>query len=169
VRPRPLRPGRRRSRPPPRDRSSALRQLFAVAKNYPQLGERNFLALQGELSNTEDRIQTSRRFYNANVRDYNQRVKQFPSMILASMFHFQEEEFFEVEEAVRVGGPPQVNFTQGGPPVSFGAPGTPAAERSTSPQAPSDADALSAPSPAQPPGEAAPPMPPPPPDDAAGS
>jgi LemA protein len=149
---------------------AALRQLFAVAENYPQLrANENFLALQGELSNTEDRIQTSRRFYNANVRDYNQRVKQFPSMILASMFHFQEEEFFEVEEAVRVGGPPQVNFTQGGPPVSFGAPGTPAAERSTSPQAPSDADALSAPSPAQPPGEAAPPMPPPPPDDAAGS
>jgi len=145
---------------------AALRQLFAVAENYPQLrANENFLALQAELSNTEDRIQTSRRFYNANVRDYNQRVKQFPSTIIASMFHFQEEEFFEVEEAIRVGGPPQVNFTQAGPAVSFGDPGTPPAERSAAPQAPSSGGATSSPAPDD--GEPVPPAPPP--DDAAGS
>ena len=145
---------------------AALRQLFAVAENYPQLrANENFLALQAELSNTEDRIQTSRRFYNANVRDYNQRVKQFPSTIIASMFHFQEEEFFEVEEAIRVGGPPQVNFTQAGPAVSFGDPGTPPAERSAAPQAPSSGGATSSPAPED--GEPVPPAPPP--DDAAGS
>src|SRR5215216_2767888 len=66
---------------------AALRQLFAVVENYPDLkANQNFLALQAELSNTEDRLQTARRFYNANVRDYNQRVKQFPSVIIASTF-----------------------------------------------------------------------------------
>ena len=90
---------------------AALRQLFAVVENYPDLkANQNFLALQQELANTEDRLQTSRRFYNANVRDYNQRVKQFPSVIVANMFDFEEEEFFEVEESVREGGPPQVDF-----------------------------------------------------------
>ena len=60
---------------------AALRQLFAVVENYPDLkANQNFLALQAELSNTEDRLQTARRFYNANVRDYNRRVKQFPSV-----------------------------------------------------------------------------------------
>src|SRR5919106_4175248 len=74
--------------------TAALRQLFAVAENYPQLrATENFQALQAELANTEDRIQTSRRFYNANVRDYNARVKQFPPTVIASMFKFQEEEF----------------------------------------------------------------------------
>ena len=61
---------------------AALRQLFAVVENYPDLkANQNFLALQAELSNTEDRLQTARRFYNANVRDYNRRVKQFPSVL----------------------------------------------------------------------------------------
>ena len=102
---------------------AALRQLFAVVENYPDLkANQNFLALQGELSNTEDRLQTSRRFYNANVRDFNRRVKQFPSVLIASMFGFKEAEFFEVEEAIREGGPPQVNFTQPGPSVSFEGP-----------------------------------------------
>jgi LemA protein len=127
----------------------ALRQLFAVAENYPDLkANQNFLALQQELANTEDRIQTARRFYNANVRDYNRRVGQFPSMLIARMFGFREEEFFEIEEAIREAGPPQVNFTQEGPSVSFGAPGTPPSER--------------APAPGAPPTAAAPPMPPPP-------
>ena len=59
---------------------AALGKLFAVAENYPDLkANQNFLALQAELSNTEDRLQTARRFYNANVRQYNQRVQQFPS------------------------------------------------------------------------------------------
>jgi LemA protein len=69
---------------------AALRQLFAVVENYPDLkANQNFLALQQELANTEDRLQTSRRFYNANVRDYNQRVKQFPSVVIASTFPLQ--------------------------------------------------------------------------------
>ncbi len=142
---------------------AALRQLFAVVENYPELkANQNFLALQGELTNTEDRLQTSRRFYNANVRDYNQRVQQFPSMIVARMFNFKEEEFFEVEEALREAGPPQVNFTEPGPAVSFGDPGAAPTERATAPGAPTPAS--SAP---EPPvgGAAAPPMPPPPPDD----
>ena len=84
---------------------AALRQLMLVVENYPDLkANQNFLQLQAELTNTEDRLQTARRFYNANVRDYNQRVKQFPSMIVASMFDFEEEEFFEVEEGIRDGG-----------------------------------------------------------------
>ncbi len=91
--------------------TAALRQLFAVAENYPDLkANQNFLALQQELSNTEDRLQTARRFYNANVRDYNQRVHQFPSGLIASTFHFKEEEFFEVDEGIREAGPPQVSF-----------------------------------------------------------
>jgi LemA protein len=98
----------------------ALGRLFAVAENYPDLkANTNFLALQAELTNTEDRLQTARRFYNANVREYNQRVKQFPSVVIANMFHFQEEEFFEVEDTIRDAGAPQVNFTQPGPAVSF--------------------------------------------------
>jgi LemA protein len=101
---------------------AALRQLFAVAENYPDLkANQNFLALQSELSNTEDRLQTARRFYNANVRDYNRRVQAFPSNIIAGMFHFQEEEFFEVDESLRgEGGVPHVDFTGAAPGVSFG-------------------------------------------------
>jgi len=126
----------------------ALRQLFAVAENYPDLkANQNFLALQQELANTEDRIQTARRFYNANVRDYNRRVGQFPSMLIARMFGFREEEFFEIEEAIREAGPPQVNFTQEGPSVSFGAPGTPPSERAPAPGAPPTAAAPPMPSP----------------------
>ncbi len=109
---------------------AALRQLLAVAEAYPDLkANQNFLALQSELTNTEDRLQTSRRFYNANVRDFNRRVKQFPSMIVASLFKFHEEEFFEVEDALRDAGAPQVNFSGSGPAVSFegGEPAAPAA------------------------------------------
>jgi LemA protein len=103
---------------------AALRQLFAVVENYPELkANQNFLALQAELSNTEDRLQTSRRFYNANVRDYNRRVKSFPSNVIANMFNFKEEEFFEVDEALRGdAGVPRVSFEQGAPGVSFGNP-----------------------------------------------
>jgi len=134
---------------------AAMRQLFAVAENYPELkANQNFLALQAELSNTEDRLQTARRYYNANVRDYNRRVQSFPSNVVASMFRFEGAEFFEIPEEVREAGPPQVNFTQPGPSVSFGAPGTPAAERSPAPGVP--------PASASP---GAPVMPPPPPDE----
>ncbi|HEU4526738.1 MAG TPA: LemA family protein [Actinomycetota bacterium] len=142
---------------------AALRQLFAVVENYPDLkANQNFLALQAELTNTEDRLQTSRRFYNANVRDYNERVQQFPSMIVARMFSFQEEEFFEVEEVLREAGPPQVNFTEPGPSVSFGDPGAAPTDRASAPgAAPVVPEATPAPSAT----EATPPMPPPPPDD----
>jgi LemA protein len=140
---------------------AALRQLFAVAENYPQLkANENFLALQGELTNTEDRLQTARRFYNANVRDYNRRVQQFPSRLIAGSFGFKEEEYFEVEEALREAGPPQVNFTQPGPSVSFGAPGTAPSERAAAPgrSAPSPGPSVAAPTEA----ESTPPPPPPP-------
>ena len=78
----------------------ALRQLFAVAENYPQLkASDNFLRLQQELTNTEDRIQAARRFYNANVRDYNTRTQVFPSGLIAGGFGFRPEEFFEIEDS----------------------------------------------------------------------
>ncbi len=77
-----------------------LRQLFAVAESYPNLkASENFLALQAELANTEDRIQAARRFYNANVRDLNTRVAVFPSNLIAGAFGFQPAEFFEVEDS----------------------------------------------------------------------
>lgn len=77
-----------------------LKQLFAIAESYPDLkANENFLALQTELSNTEDRIQRARRFYNGNVRDLNVRVETFPSAVIASMGSFKKAEFFEIEEA----------------------------------------------------------------------
>ncbi|MHB8511038.1 MAG: LemA family protein [Actinomycetota bacterium] len=90
----------------------ALRQLFAVAEAYPELkANQNFLSLQNELSNTEDRLQTARRFYNNNVRELNRRIQAFPSNIIAGMFHFTPAEFFEVEETVRAAGAPKVDFS----------------------------------------------------------
>jgi len=81
-----------------------LRQLFAVAENYPDLkANQNFLALQTELANTEDRIQRSRRFYNANVRDYQNRLQSFPSHLVARTFGFPSREFFEIEDVSRQG------------------------------------------------------------------
>jgi LemA protein len=110
---------------------AALRQLLAVAEAYPDLkANQNFLAMQAELTNTEDRLQTARRFYNANVRDYNRRVQSFPSNLIANGFGFKEEQFFEVEEALRGDdGVPRVDFSPGAPGVTFGdggAAGTPA-------------------------------------------
>ncbi len=135
---------------------AALRQLMLVVENYPDLkANQNFLQLQGELTNTEDRLQTARRFYNANVRDFNRRVKQFPSMIVASLFGFKEEEFFEVEDAIREGGAPQVNFgspTGSGAPLAGATPAPPAGASPTTPTTPSSSAA-----------------PPPPVDDVSGS
>jgi LemA protein len=89
----------------------AVRQLFAVAENYPDLkANQNFLSLQEELANTEDRLQAARRFYNNNVRDFNRRVQSIPSNIVAGMFNFKAAEFFEVEPAIRDAGPPKVAF-----------------------------------------------------------
>jgi LemA protein len=86
----------------------AMRQMYGVVERYPDLkANQNFLKLQEELANTEDRIQAARRFYNANVRDMNTRVEVFPSNILAAIFGFQREEFFEVEDiGIRI--PPAV-------------------------------------------------------------
>jgi LemA protein len=77
-----------------------LRQLLAVVENYPELkANQNFLSLQTELANTEDRIQRSRRFYNANVRDYQNRLQVFPSNLVAGAFSFPPREYFEIEDA----------------------------------------------------------------------
>ncbi len=85
--------------------SETLKSLFAVAEAYPDLkANTNFLELQRELSDTENKIQAARRFYNTNVRDLNTAVQTFPNNIIAGMFHFTEREFFELgagEEAAR--------------------------------------------------------------------
>ena len=80
--------------------SSTLKTLFAVAENYPQLrASENFLELQKEIRDTEDKVQAARRFYNGNVRDLNIKVEIFPAKIVASVFGFQKMDFFEIEEA----------------------------------------------------------------------
>lgn len=80
--------------------SQALKSVFAVAESYPQLkADSNFLKLQEELAATEDKIQASRRFYNANVRDLNTQIDVFPSNIIAGMFSFKKKEFFELADA----------------------------------------------------------------------
>lgn len=79
----------------------ALKSLFAVVENYPELkANQNFLKLQQSLVDTEDRIQAARRFYNANVRDYNTRCQTVPSMFVANAFGFQAADFFEIEAAI---------------------------------------------------------------------
>ena len=79
--------------------AGGLRQLFALAENYPDLkANQNFIQLQNELANTEDRLQRSRRFYNANVRDLNNRLEVFPSNVIAQMFGFTKREYFEIDE-----------------------------------------------------------------------
>ncbi|PSO45996.1 MAG: hypothetical protein BRC25_00130 [Parcubacteria group bacterium SW_6_46_9] len=79
--------------------SGALKSLFAVAEDYPDLkASQNFQDFQQELADTENKIQAARRFYNANVRDYNTDVDQFPEGIIADMFGFQKWEYFELEE-----------------------------------------------------------------------
>lgn len=87
--------------------SQTLKSLFAVAEAYPDLkANQNFLELQRELADTEDKIQASRRFYNGNVRDFNIKIQVFPNNIFAGMLNFTGREFFEAEagekEAVKV-------------------------------------------------------------------
>lgn len=89
----------------------ALKSLFAVAENYPQLrASENFQQLQAELVDTEDKIQASRRFYNGGVRDLNTRIEQFPSNLVAGMFGFGKREFFEVDDMASVEKPVEVKF-----------------------------------------------------------
>lgn len=79
--------------------AGALKTLFAVAENYPDLkASQNFLELQRELSDTENKIQAARRFYNGNVRDFNIKIQVFPNNIIAGILKFKEREFFEIEE-----------------------------------------------------------------------
>ena len=135
---------------------AALGNLFAVAENYPELkANQNFLALQQELSNTEDRIQASRRFYNANVQDFNRRVQSFPSNVIAGMFGFKEEQFFEIPEAQRavVAEAPRVDFG-----AAASAPSVPAPSVAPPVAPPAAAPPVAPPPPTPPP--AAPPAPP---------
>lgn len=90
--------------------SGALRQMMISVEAYPQLqSNQNFLSLQRELTDTEDRIAAGRRFYNANVGDYNTRIDAFPSNLIAGMFKFEKAGYFEVEDAA-VRSVPQVSF-----------------------------------------------------------
>lgn len=80
--------------------SETLKSLFAVSENYPDLkSSQNYLQLQTELTDTEDKIQASRRFYNANVRDINIKIEQFPTSIFAGMLGYAKREFFEAAGA----------------------------------------------------------------------
>lgn len=89
--------------------SNALKSLFAVSENYPDLkASQNFLELQQELSDTENKIAYSRQFYNSNVRDYNSTLVSFPGNLVGNFFGFKEEEFFEAEEAAKK--PVKVSF-----------------------------------------------------------
>ena len=77
--------------------TDALKSVFALSEAYPDLkANQNFLALQQELTDTEDKIQASRRFYNGNVRDLNTAILAFPGNIIANMFHFKKMEFFDL-------------------------------------------------------------------------
>lgn len=91
--------------------SGALKSLFAVAESYPDLkANQNFLQLQEELVDTEDKIQASRRFYNGAVRALNTKVQMFPTNIFAGMLGFKKREFFEVEDRAAVEKPVDVKF-----------------------------------------------------------
>lgn len=79
--------------------SNTLKTLFAVSENYPDLkANANFLDLQRELADTENKIQAARRFYNGQVRDLNTKIESFPSNVIARIFRFKKQEFFETEE-----------------------------------------------------------------------
>ena len=111
--PRPRRPARPRAQQAQQEGilGQALGRLFAVAEAYPDLkASTNFLELQRELTETEDRIAAGRRFYNANVRALNTRVESVPSNVVAGIFGFHKEEYFEVEDE-QVRSAPTVDFS----------------------------------------------------------
>ncbi|MCC5931091.1 MAG: LemA family protein [Cyclobacteriaceae bacterium] len=92
------------------DMTRTLGQLFAIAENYPDLkANQNFMHMQQQLTELEDHIQMSRRYYNGSVRDFNTRIESFPDLLIASMFNFGKRDFFELENEIdrQV---PQVNF-----------------------------------------------------------
>lgn len=91
--------------------SGTLKSLFALSENYPDLkSNQNFMKLQGDLTDTEDKIQASRRFYNGTVRDFNTKIEVFPSNIFAGMLGFSKREFFDIDEKGPEGQPVQVKF-----------------------------------------------------------
>jgi len=91
--------------------TSALKSVFAIAEAYPDLkANQNFLALQNELSDTENKIQAARRFYNANVRDLNTSIEKFPSNLVAGTFGFSKKEFFDLGDNDAAQNPVTVKF-----------------------------------------------------------
>jgi LemA protein len=90
---------------------AALKSIFAVAEAYPQLqASQNYLQLQGELVDTEDKIQASRRFYNGGVRELNTKIKVFPNTLFVRGLGFTERELFEVSDSAAIAEPPRVQF-----------------------------------------------------------
>jgi len=91
--------------------AGTLKTLFAVAEQYPDLkANTNFLELQRELSDTENKVQAARRFYNGTVRDLNTAIQSFPQNILAGMFRFGQREFFDLDEEPAARETPKVKF-----------------------------------------------------------
>ena len=90
---------------------NALKSIFAVAEAYPQLqASQNFLQLQAELVDTEDKVQASRRFYNGGVRELNTKIKVFPNNAFAKRLGFSSRDFFEVSDLAAIAEPPRVQF-----------------------------------------------------------
>lgn len=91
--------------------TGALKSIFALSEAYPDLkANQNFLALQNELSDTENKIQAARRFYNSNVRDLNTKIEVFPSNFLAGIFNFSKMEFFDLADNDAAQKPVEVKF-----------------------------------------------------------
>lgn len=91
--------------------SGTLKSLFAVAENYPDLkSNQNFMQLQSDLTDTEDKIQASRRFYNGNVRDLNTKIQVFPTNLFASMLGFTPRSFFDIDDNGPESKPVEVKF-----------------------------------------------------------
>ena len=89
----------------------ALKSIFAVAEAYPQLqASQNFLQLQAELVDTEDKIQAARRFYNGGVRELNTKLRVFPNNLFAKRLGFTQRDFFEVPDSAAIAEPPRVQF-----------------------------------------------------------
>jgi len=91
--------------------AGALKSVFAISEAYPELkANQNFLSLQAELSDTENKIQAARRFYNGNVRDLNTSIQSFPGNVIANIFNFAKQEFFQLDENSAAKEPVAVKF-----------------------------------------------------------
>lgn len=91
--------------------TGALKSLFAVSEAYPQLqASQNFLKLQADLVDAEDKIQAARRFYNGGVREYNTKLQMFPTNLIAGAFKFTARDFFEVDDPSAIAEPPRIQF-----------------------------------------------------------